>query len=84
MGLQPLMTQLMRFNDCSLIVLDLKADDQTVFKNIEHEANEWTNRQQKHTTAFDGLRASAIARPLDLILFWRVCRSLRWTKNPTS
>jgi hypothetical protein len=47
MGLMPLITQLMRFSDCSIIVIDLKADDQFVFESLKHEADELTKRSEK-------------------------------------
>ncbi len=42
MGVMPLVTQLMRSGDCSVIVIDLKADDQVLFECLRAEANSIT------------------------------------------
>lgn len=38
LGIAPLISQLMRYQDCSVIVLDLKADDQSLFEAVRSEA----------------------------------------------
>lgn len=38
LGIAPLVAQLMRYQDCSVIVLDLKADDQSLFEAVRSEA----------------------------------------------
>lgn len=38
LGILPLVTQLMRFGDASVIVIDLKADDQLIFETMDEEA----------------------------------------------
>jgi hypothetical protein len=38
LGLVPLITQLMRFGDCSVVVVDLKADDQYLMETLRREA----------------------------------------------
>jgi uncharacterized membrane protein len=47
MGLLPLVTQLMRFGDCSVVVIDLKADDQVFFECLRKEADKLTALLQK-------------------------------------
>lgn len=46
MGLLPLITQLMRSGDCSVVVVDLKADDQTVFECLRTESQKLTDNLQ--------------------------------------
>jgi hypothetical protein len=44
MGILPLVTQLMRRGDCSVLVIDLKADDQLVFECLRNEAARISHR----------------------------------------
>ena len=46
-GLSPLLTQLMRFKDCSIVVLDLKADDQSLFETLRKESLKLTELLKK-------------------------------------
>ncbi|MBL8849930.1 MAG: hypothetical protein JNG89_09605 [Planctomycetaceae bacterium] len=46
-GLLPLISQLMRFGDSSVIVVDLKADDQTLFECLNTESQRLTEQFQK-------------------------------------
>lgn len=43
-GLLPLISQLMRFGDCSVIVVDLKADDQSMFECLRTAADRLTQQ----------------------------------------
>lgn len=45
-GLLPLISQLMRRGDCSVLVIDLKADDQSVFETLKYEADAATRYLQ--------------------------------------
>lgn len=45
-GLAPLLTQLMRFNDCSIVVLDLKADNQSLFEALREESKALTDESR--------------------------------------
>jgi hypothetical protein len=47
MGVMPLVTQLMRSGDCSVIVIDLKADDHVLFECVREEANRLTEKMQR-------------------------------------
>ena len=46
-GLAPLLTQLMRFKDCSIVVVDLKATDQSLFETLRIESSAITERLKK-------------------------------------
>lgn len=74
LGLMPLVSQLMRYGDCSVVVIDLKADDQAMFETlrIESQALDQASRKEKpdgggypfrwFTTALD--RSSYVFNPL--------------------
>lgn len=55
-GLAPLISQLMRFGDSSVVILDLKADDQALFQNTRVEAEALTKRMRRRNHKHPGYR----------------------------
>jgi hypothetical protein len=65
LGLAPLISQLIRFGDCSVVVVDLKADDLALLEGVRREARaadlrfRWfTNELRRPTYAFNPLLQS--------------------------
>lgn len=56
MGLIPLITQLMRFGDCSIVLVDLKADDQFLFESLRDEADKLDKLKRKADPKGPGYR----------------------------
>lgn len=47
LGLLPLISQLIRFGDSSVIIVDLKADDQVVFESLKHDCDQLSEQMRK-------------------------------------
>ncbi|MCY2962056.1 MAG: TraM recognition domain-containing protein [Planctomycetota bacterium] len=56
LGILPLMTQLLRRGDCSVIVIDLKADDQAILETMRQESVDVSHRWQSADPRHPGYR----------------------------